>query len=117
MANFQQLDVYKVAQEYIKEIYQITKSYPKDEKYGLIDQIRRATVSIAANIAEGCGRYHPKDFTQFLRIARGSSYEVIALLDASLNLEYLNKKDHDALYTKAERINMMLNGLINSVKK
>ena len=117
MPNFQQLDVYKISQEYIKEIYQVTKKYPSDEKFGLIDQIRRAAVSITANIAEGCGRYHSKDFTQFLRIARGSSYEVVALLDVSLNLEYISKKEYDGLLIKADRINKMLNGLINSIKK
>ena len=117
LPNFQQLDVYKVSQEYIKEIYLVTRNFPKDEKFGLIDQIRRAVISIAANIAEGCGRYHAKDFIQFLRIARGSCYEVVALLDASINLEYLSKQDHDALYIKAERINKMLSALINSIKK
>lgn len=117
MPNFQQLDVYKISQESIKEIYQITKKYPRDEKFGLIDQVSRAAVSITANIAEGCGRYHPKDFTQFLRIARGSAYEVVALLDMSLNLEYLSKKEYDILLLKADHINKMLNGLINSIKK
>ena len=117
MPNFQQLDVYKVSQEYIKEIYQVTKDFPKDEKFGIIDQIRRAVISISANVAEGCGRYHSKDFTQFLRVARGSCYEVVALLDTSLNLEYLDKQAYNELNIKAERINKMLSALINSIKK
>jgi four helix bundle protein len=116
LAHVQKLDVYQKSQDFIKQIYSLTKSYPTREQFGIVDQIRRATVSISANIAEGCGRYHNKEFIQFLRIARGSAYEVIALLDASLNLQFIKQSDYEESYKQAEQINRMLNGLMNSMR-
>ncbi len=112
MINFQKLQVYKKSQNFIKEIYRITKKFPKEERYGLIDQMRRAAVSIAANIAEGSGRFHTKDFAQFSRIARSSAYEVLALLDVSLEQEYITKQEYEQLFKESEDISKMLSGLI-----
>ena len=112
MINFQKLNVYKKAQQYIKEVYKVTGKYPKEERFGLIDQMRRASVSIAANIAEGSGRFHTKDFAQFSRIARASTYEMIALLDVSLDQDYITKQEYEQLFKESEDISKMLSGLI-----
>ncbi|MDD5492204.1 MAG: four helix bundle protein [bacterium] len=95
MLKFENLEVYQKSLLYIQNIYEVTKIFPKDEKYGLTDQLRRASVSIAANIAEGSGRYHRKDYVQFLRMARSSAYECIALLQISLNQKYVEKQKYE----------------------
>jgi len=77
-----ELEVWKRSIGLVKKIYQITKDFPVEERYGLTDQIRRAAVSVASNIAEGSGRQTPKDFVNFLSMARGS----LAELDTQLFL-------------------------------
>ncbi|RZJ30610.1 MAG: four helix bundle protein, partial [Chryseobacterium sp.] len=74
--NYIDLDVWKQARILSKEVYLVSSNFPSDEKFGLSSQIRRAAVSIPSNIAEGCGRNHPKDSIQFFYVARGSVYEV-----------------------------------------
>ena len=74
--NYKKLDVWIISMETVKEIYNLTKLYPKEERYGLTNQTNRAAVSIPSNIAEGLGRNHKKDTIQFLHISRGSAYEV-----------------------------------------
>ena len=89
--SFEKLDVYKNAIDFACNIYEITKKFPKNETYGLTSQLRRASVSISSNIAEGSGRYNKRDFAQYLRIARGSIYECIPLLEISFRESYINK--------------------------
>ncbi|MBL0308952.1 MAG: four helix bundle protein [Bacteroidetes bacterium] len=74
--TYKELDVWKKARLLVKEVYRVTKSFPKEEVYGLTSQLRRASVSVAANISEGCGRQYKKETIQFLHIARGSLYEI-----------------------------------------
>jgi len=76
MNNFRELHVWKKAMNLVKEIYKSTKHFPKEEQFGLTNQIRRCAVSIPSNIAEGAGRGTKKDFSHFLDIAKGSSYEL-----------------------------------------
>ena len=76
MKSYTDLDVWKKSRELVKEIYVLTKAFPKDEMYGLSSQIKRSAVSVPSNIAEGYGRNHTKDTLQFLFIARGSLYEL-----------------------------------------
>ena len=75
--GFERLDVYKKAIDFADKVYKITKNFPNNELYGITSQIRRASISVSANIAEGSGRYYKKDFIQFLRIARSSIYECV----------------------------------------
>ena len=74
--NYQKLDVYKVAKELVQQVYVLLKEYPSEEKYALCDQIRRAVISVPANIAEGMGRTSKKEQKHFLEIAYGSLMEV-----------------------------------------
>ena len=103
--------------EIIKDVYELTKIYPKDEKYGLIGQTTRAAVSIATNIAEGMGRNHKKDTIQFLHISRGSSYEVETLLGIAQMVKIVDEQALNRISIKLERTIQMLNGLINYLEQ
>ncbi|MBI3020767.1 MAG: four helix bundle protein [Candidatus Omnitrophica bacterium] len=112
----EQLHVWQQAMGLARAIYKITASFPGHEQFGLTSQLRRAAVSIPANIAEGKGRYHKKEFVQFLYNARGSLYETLTLLTLATDLRYLASQDHQQLVTSAKVILSQLSGLINSLK-
>ena len=82
----------------VTEIYKLSKSFPKDETYGLTAQMRRSAVSIPSNIAEGYGRKSTNEYIRFLYIASGSLYELQTQLEISLNLQYLSERDFERLY-------------------
>ena len=88
MNNFKKLIIWQKARELVKDVYLITRKFPKEELFGLTSQIRRATVSIALNIVEGSGRGTNKDFAHFLDVAFGSALEVEAQIILSLDLEF-----------------------------
>ena len=88
---YNDLDVWKVSRELVKSIYDVTKEFPKEEQYGLINQIRRCAVSIPSNIAEGCGRNHTKDSIQFFYISRGSIFELETQLYLAFDQKYINE--------------------------
>lgn len=115
MFKFEKLLVYQKALKYVERIYLVTKEFPKEEKYGLVDQLRRASVSITTNIAEGSGRYHTRDYTQFLRIARSSLHECVALLKISLDQQFITSKDYSDTYDQLEELARMISGLMNSI--
>ncbi|MEY8758730.1 four helix bundle protein [Chryseobacterium tongliaoense] len=116
MANFKELLVWQKSIEFVTEIYRITETFPKNETYGLISQIRRASVSIPSNIAEGNSRRSKPDYLQFLKISRGSCAEVETQLIISKNLNFLNENDYMKLNGNIIEILKMLNGLINSLQ-
>lgn len=97
-------------------MYKITEAFPKDEIYGLISQIGRASVYIPSNMAEGSSRRSKPDYLQFLKIARGSCAEVETQLIISKNLNHLSVQDHQKLNNNIIEISKMLNGLINSLQ-
>lgn len=90
MRNFRELEVWKDARALVKEIYTITNILPDSEKFGLVSQINRCAVSIPANIAEGSAKYSQKDFTRFLQISLGSSYELETHLILCEDLGFIN---------------------------
>jgi four helix bundle protein len=98
----------------VKEVYTVTKEYPKEELFALTSQTKRAVVSVPANIAEGVGRNYKKDTIQFLHIALGSLYEVETLLSIALMLEYLVQEKFDQLTALIDGEIRILNGLIKS---
>ncbi|MFP8896137.1 MULTISPECIES: four helix bundle protein [Chryseobacterium] len=116
MANFKELLVWQRSIDFVTEIYRTTEAFPKDEIYGLPSQIRRAAVSIPSNIAEGNSRRSKPDYSQFLKISRGSCAEVETQLIISKNLKFLNENEHLKLNEKIIEISKMLNGLINSLQ-
>lgn len=117
MRTHKDLDVWKLSIEFVTEIYNLTKDFPKEEQFGLTNQIRRASVSIPSNIAEGAGRRSDKEFLQFLYISMGSIQEIDTQLLISLNLNYLTKSEYEILLTKLDQISKMISGLIKFVKE
>jgi len=115
--SWNDLKVLKKAHELVLQIYKITKKYPNDEKYRLIDQICRAASSVPTNIAEGHGRKTKKEFIQFLTISRGSVEEVKYLLLLSKDLNFISSELYLELIYGYDQVGKMLNGLINSLRK
>lgn len=113
---YEDLDVWQVSIQLSKSIYQITRHFPKDEAYGLNTQIKRASTSIALNIAEGKGRHSKKEFIQFLYISRGSLYETLTCLQLASELGYIPEKELGKLKEECIRIQFMLNKLIKSIQ-
>ena len=91
------LEVYNLGLDLVEEVYKLTKKLPEEEKYGLIGQIRRAAVSIPANIAEGATRNSKKDFNHFLNIAIGSAVELETLIEICKRLKYVTDDNTDKI--------------------
>jgi four helix bundle protein len=117
MTNYKTLDVWKLSMELVKDIYNLTKKYPGDEKYSLVNQTKRAVLSIPCNIAEGMGRNHTKDTIQFLHISRGSGYEVETLLNIAYDTSIIDEETYIEISNKIERNIKMINGLINYLEQ
>ena len=114
--SFEDLTVWQDAREFTNKIYMLTKKFPKEELYGLTSQIRRATVSIMSNIAEGFDRRSDKELSNFLSIARASSSEVQNDLYIALDLNYISQVEFNQLYQEAKKIAKQINGLMNYLK-
>ena len=112
--NFEKLDVYKKSNDFVSEIYLLTKNYPKEEMFGLTSQLRRAAVSISLNIAEGSARTK-KDFSRFVDMARGSILECVTILQISLKQNYINETKFNDFKNKLIEISKMLSGLKRSL--
>jgi four helix bundle protein len=117
MKTHRDLDVWKKSVSLVTSIYEITKSFPKEEIYGLTNQIRRAAVSVPSNIAEGSARQGNKEFIQFLYIALGSLTELGTQLIIASNLKYLSEESFISLMSKQKEIGKMLIVLIRYIKK
>ena len=115
--NYTELDVWKYSRELVKLVYLLTKSFPKEEMYGLTNQIRRCVVSVPSNIAEGIGRQSNKETIHFLYIAKGSLQEVETQLYLSFDLEYISEEALKSILKKVISSKKLLNGFINYYKK
>ena len=113
----EELDVWQQAMAFAKATYKATEDFPPREQFGLTSQLRRAAISVPANIAEGKGRYSKKEFLQFLYIARGSLYETMTLLQLALDLRYLSDQQYRSLVEQAQHVLSQLSGLINYLKQ
>lgn len=116
MQNYKDLKVWEKAHYFTLRIYEITKSFPKEEVYSLTNQIRRAASSIAANIAEGCGKNSQNDLANYLNIALRSSNEAEYFLILSKDLGYLNQNNFDQLFEEINEVKGMLISLIAKVR-
>jgi len=110
--NFKDLRIWQEGIEFVEEIYKITKGFPREELYGIVSQIRRSSVSIPSNIAEGFMRHHNKEFKQYLFIALASSAEVETQVIISNRLGYITKEKLDALLEKLDKLNRMTMTLV-----
>ena len=116
MQNFKDLIVWKKAHENALMIYQLTKSFPREEQYGITSQLRRASVSVPTNIAEGCGKFTQKDFANFLQTSLGSSQEVEYLILLAFELTYITEKDYLKLNQSINEVKAMLISLIKKIR-
>nr|WP_325289140.1 four helix bundle protein [uncultured Bacteroides sp.] len=107
--------VWKKGIDLVEQIYKFTKQFPKEELYGITNQMRRCAVSISANIAEGSGRKNKAEFIQFLHIALGSASELETHLIISQRLGFLSINSYDEIMNALNEIIKMICGLINSL--
>ena len=111
--RFEDIQAWQKTRELNKTIYEITKNSHFSKDFSLRDQIRRASVSIMANIAEGFGRRSNKEFANFLNMAHGSAAEVQCHFYIALDMQYINKEDFEMLYQKADEVSKITQGFMN----
>jgi four helix bundle protein len=114
--SYRDIKAWQKGIELVVEIYSLTRSFPREEVYGLANQLRRAAVSVASNIAEGKGRCTDREFLLFLHHARGSIFEVETQLAIAGRLGYLARADEQRMEGHVGEIARMLNGLIKAIK-
>ncbi len=114
MKSHKDLDVYKKSLDLVVDVYKMTRSFPKEEKYGLCSQLQRAAVSIPSNIAEGAARKNDKEFIQFLHIALGSAAEIETQVEISKRLGYI---PNISITDRVTDIRRMIQGLVTYLRK
>jgi four helix bundle protein len=117
MKTHKDLDVWQKSIELVTKLYEITGTYPSHEIYGMVSQIRRASVSIPTNIAEGAARNHRKEFIQFIGISMGSASELETLLLISSKLKYLSLESYKKMSLELESIMRMLTNLQRALSR
>ncbi len=117
LKSYTELDVWKKTRKLAANVYTITRGFPKEEVFGLTNQMRRCSVSVPSNIAEGCGRNHPKDSIQFFFIARGSLYELETQLFLCFDLNYITQHELEIQLGQVETSRKLLNGFIRYYKE
>jgi four helix bundle protein len=115
MFNFEKLDVRDEAIQFADLVYQLTRGFPPDERFGLTNQMRRAAVSVSSNIAEGSSRASRPDFSRFVEIATGSLFEVVSPATVSRRQGLLSDDEHQRICAAAEKQSRMLSGLRKSL--
>lgn len=116
MKDFRELKVWEKAHQLTLDVYKATVSFPKDEQYGLTSQIRRASASIPANIAEGCGRSSDAELARYLQIAMGSASELEYHLLLAHDLGYLSTSDYESLSSTTVEVKKMLASFIQKIR-
>ena len=117
MHRFKDLEIWKRSRKFCSDIYQITSQFPDSEKFGLTNQLRRASVSIPSNIAEGSSRKSNKDFSRFLQIAIGSAYEIETQLLIASDLQFISEKELDYLISELQEIIKMTSRFKSTLKQ
>jgi four helix bundle protein len=117
MKSHKGLDVWRLAVELTADVYKVTKTFPKDEQYGMVGQMRRAAVSIASNISEGAARQSGKEFTQFLHFAFGSASELDTQLEIAMRVDLGKPAALEKLQASTTRIGQMLRGLVRTLRQ
>ena len=116
MKSYTELDVWIYSRGLVKQVYQLTQSFPKEEVYSLTNQIRRSVVSVPSNIAEGVGRQSDKETIHFLYIAKGSLFELETQMYLSFDLEYVSGEQLKEILEQLSTCKKLLNGFINYFK-
>ena len=115
--SYKDLEIWRKAIQLIRKVYIITKTFPKEETYGLMNQMRRAAISIASNIAEGKTRQTKNEYIQFLYIALGSISELETQVIISKELNYIDERNEKELYENTDHISRMARNLIKSLRE
>lgn len=115
--SFEKLEVWQLSRELVKEIYRVTSSFPTEEQFGLTRQLRRASISISSNLAEGSSRKSWKDQAHFTQMSYGSLMEVLNQLIISIDLEFIGSAELNKIRPKIETIGNKLNSFRNSQLK
>ena len=115
MFNFEKLDVWHEAIQFADLVYQITRRFPDEERFGLTNQMRRAVVSVSSNLAEGSSRSSRPDFSRFVEIATGSLFEVVSQATVSRRQNLIDENAYGQIYAAAEKQSRMLSGLRKSL--
>ena len=115
--SYRELEIWQLSMDLAEECYRATNGFPKEELFGMTSQIRRAAASIPANIAEGQGREHTKEFLRHLSVARGSLMELETHLMLSHRVGLIDQVKADRILTQTERISRMLSGLRKALQK
>ena len=116
MFNFEKLETWHEAIAFADLVYQLTRNFPTEERFGLTNQMRRAAVSISSNLAEGCSRSSKVDYARFVEIATGSLFEVVSQATIGRNQGFLSQTEYEQVYGAAEKQSRMLSGLRNSLQ-
>ena len=117
MSTFRNLLIWQKAMALVTKIYKVTQQFPKEEIFGLTSQIRRCSVSIPSNIAEGYGRNSNADFLRFLNIATASLFELQTQIEIACNIDYLAQETFNALYADTRELEIMLVSFSNKIKE
>ena len=117
MKSYRDLIVWQKTMTWVTLVYSLSSSITESEKFGLISQIRRSSVSIPSNIAEGYGRNYKKDYSRFLQIARGSLFECQTQIEIAINLNFISIDDCKEINELSIEIEKMLNSLINKLSE
>ena len=109
MRDFRKLEIWGQSLAFVKTIYELTSTFPAQERYGLISQMNRSAVSIPSNIAEGCSRNSVKDFSRFLEFAIGSSFELETQIEIGVSIHYISKDQYTILIQKLHILQRRIN--------
>ncbi len=111
MFNFEKLEVWRKSVDFAHLVYRLTQAFPVEERFGITNQMRRASVSISSNIAEGTSRSSKLDYSRFVELAAGSLYEVVSQAHIAARQAYLSDENFQSIHASAEELSRMLSGL------
>lgn len=117
MRDYKKYDIWKKSHKMALDVYAVTKRFPKDERFGMISQLRRASLSVPTNIVEGTGRSSQKEFAYFINISSASAAEVEYLLKFSFDINYIAEEQYNSLTTEVISIRKMLNSFHQKLKQ
>ena len=116
-SNFRNLEVWKLGMKIVTDVYEMTRTFPREEVYGLVSQIRRSAISVPSNIAEGFNRYHNKEYRQFIYVALGSCGELETQIEVAKRLGFIKPETFESLMEDINHESRMLNNLAKKLSK
>lgn len=117
MFSFQKLYIYQQSKDIVKYCYKLTKNFPNEEKYALVQQMNRAAISVPSNIAEGTSRTSNKDKAHFINISYGSLMELVCQMEIALELRYVDQSDYDEFIKMVKDLSVKMNNYIKTIVK